>query len=276
MPLIPSPGPKVSRAGQLFVVKKKGMASASDSMKHPQFVIAAVMGVLLAVNSAGQARPEPEWETLVRAPLPEGSEPKVSVTSFSFGPAPAVQRPVGAGHTHLGPVFGYILQGEIENQIEPDSPEVYKPDEFFHETPGSLHRFLRNNSRTEQSRLITFSAGQTRKADPAVPAIKELLEAPLVTTVNQEVSLLRLTLRARTSAEILGKPNPGIIYVLDGTIEATGTDHSTKSFRGGDLFVNPANGARLTLKNASAGEPARALLYQVSENNVAGSESKRR
>src|SRR6185437_2963248 len=98
---------------------------------------------------ANAASTKPAWETLLRAPLPEDAEPKISVFSIPVGPAPPTPPAAGAGHRHAGPVFAYILQGEIENQVEPDPPQIYKTGGFFYETPMHLHRFLRNRSQTE-------------------------------------------------------------------------------------------------------------------------------
>jgi hypothetical protein len=64
---------------------------------------------------AEQAGPgTPEWETLVRAPLPEDVDPLISVNGLTMPAQPV------AAHSHAGPVIGYILEGEIENQVEPD------------------------------------------------------------------------------------------------------------------------------------------------------------
>ncbi|HEY3823127.1 MAG TPA: cupin domain-containing protein [Bryobacteraceae bacterium] len=196
----------------------------------------------------------------MHAPLPEDSEPKISVFSLPVGPAPSVPRPMGAGHTHAGPVFAYILRGEIENQVEPDPPRTYKPGEFFYETPGHIHRFLRNLSTTDPARLIIFEAGYT---GPAAPVIKLLLEETLPSTVNQELSLLRRTLPPRGSSESGAYSGPGVIYILDGKIETSGVGQS-KIYSVGDLFPVSADAAGLTFRNTSGSAPAQLLLYQVS------------
>jgi quercetin dioxygenase-like cupin family protein len=204
----------------------------------------------------------PVWQTLMQKPLPEDAEPKLSVVSIPVPPAPPEARPTGAGHTHAGPVFAYILQGEIENQAEPDPPEIYKPGDFFYEAPGHVHRFLRNLSTAEPAKLIIFQSGAT--GTPAL-AIKMLLQEPLLTTKNQEVSLLRLTLAPLSLSETPAHSNPDVIYVLEGKIETTSTPNQTRTYNPGDLFLDPANRAGLSLKNPSGSEPAKLLLYHVSE-----------
>jgi hypothetical protein len=124
---------------------------------------------------------------------------------------------------------------------------------------------MRNLSNAEPASVIVFQAGY---AGQAAPAIKLLLQEPLQTTTNQEVSLLRLTLPPGALADAGTQSNPGIIYVLEGKIEITATTDQTpgdprKTYSIGDLFVDPLNRAGFTFKNASASEPAKLLLYQV-------------
>lgn len=222
------------------------------------------LGAALVILAAGRmqaqsgvAQPgaaQPLWETLMQKPIPEDAVPKLSVFSFPPIPAaPAIQPAPGPGHMHAGPVFGYILKGEIENLVEPDPPGIYKAGEVFYETPMHLHRYLRNASHTEPASLIVFQAGDAGKA---APVIKLLMELPFAKAANQEVSLLRLTLAEGTRAEASGQSGPGIVYVLEGKIEAAGG-----TYKAGDLFVEQPG---LTFRNVSDREPARLLLYQVS------------
>jgi quercetin dioxygenase-like cupin family protein len=169
---------------------------------------------------------------------------------------------VGAGHTHAGPVFAYISQGEIENQVEPDPPQIYKPGGYFYEAPLHVHRFLRNLSQTEPARLIIFQAGSTGR--PA-PVIKLLLQESLASTKSQELTLLRLTLPPATVSGSRAHSGPGIVYVLEGKIEASGTTDQPTTHGPGDLFVEPADGKKLTFRNASGSESAKLLLYRVNE-----------
>jgi quercetin dioxygenase-like cupin family protein len=229
-------------------------------MRHSWITLIILTAVLVAFPEgrlgAQSADERPVWETLMQQPLPEDTQPVISVLSISGPPAPPVQPPIGAGHTHAGPVFVYILQGEIETQIEPDLPAIYKPGEFFYEAPMHVHRFQRNLSKTEPGRVIVFQAGITGQASPAV---KLLLQEPLQTTVKQELSLLRLTLPAGALSATRDHSGPGIVYVLEGKIET-----SSATYGAGDLFLESARGAGLTFKNASS-EAARLLLYQVSD-----------
>jgi quercetin dioxygenase-like cupin family protein len=244
-------------------------------MQHSR-IIATALTVALATFSAARLEAQseagtPVWETLLRAPLPKDSLPKISVLSLPVSPAPPVPRAPGAGHTHAGPVFAYVLQGEIENQVEPDLPQIYRPGGVFYEVPGHVHRFLRNMSTTEPAQLIIFQAGNTGK--PA-PVIKTLLEEPLLSTINQELSLLRLTLPPSAVAEARTHSNPDVVYVLEGKIETTSAADTTKISTSGDLFVMPANRAKILFRNASDSETAKLLIYQASDVSSPGGAQK--
>jgi quercetin dioxygenase-like cupin family protein len=228
-------------------------------------IIANVLTTVLAAFPAGRLAAQsgaepPVWETLLQKPLPEDCQPIISVVSISGPPAPPVQPPIGAGHTHAGPVFVYILQGEIETQIDPDPPATYKPGEFFFEAPMHVHRFQRNLSKTEPGRVIVFQAGNTGQPNPAV---KLLLQEPLRTTLNQELSLLRLTLPGGALAETRPHSGPGFFFVLEGKIENPASE--SKAYGAGDLFLEPLGHTGTGIRNASDREPARLLMFQVNE-----------
>lgn len=212
--------------------------------------------LLAALGTAGLAA-QASWETLMTAPVPADSVPKISVSSIPVAPAPEVPRPIGPGHTHAGPVFGYILRGEIENQVEPDPPQIYKPGGYFYEIPMHVHRFLRNRSTTEPASIIVFQEGATGKA---APVIKLLLEEPIPSAANQEVRLLRLTLAGGATAEARAHSGPEVVYVLEGQIGVAGEVRSA-----GDLFVEPGNQGEGAYRNVSGREPAKLLLYEVSD-----------
>ena len=66
-------------------------------------------------------------------------------------------------HEHIGPVFAYILEGKIENQVDPDAPRTYSVGDFFYEPAMHVHRALRNLSQTEHARLLIFQVGEKGK-----------------------------------------------------------------------------------------------------------------
>jgi quercetin dioxygenase-like cupin family protein len=120
-----------------------------------------------------------------------------------------------------------------------------------------LHQLLRNQSTTEPAKLLVFQAGDTGKA---APAIKTLLQEPLQSTENQELSVHRLTLPPGRLSEGRAHSGPGFVYVLEGKIETAGATYAA-----GDVFLEPAGRVRLTYRNTSGTLGAKLLVYQVNE-----------
>ena len=97
-------------------------------------------------------------QTLMQEPLAEMPDPEVTVITLTVAPG-AVSPP----HQHIGPVFAYILEGEIENQVDPNPPQKYKAGEFFYEPPMHVHRALRNLSNRQTAKLLIFQVGEKGK-----------------------------------------------------------------------------------------------------------------
>jgi quercetin dioxygenase-like cupin family protein len=59
-------------------------------------------------------------------------------------------------HTHAKSafIFGYVLSGEIESQVNDGPRRVYRAGESFYETPGSSHPVSRNASKTKPAKLL--------------------------------------------------------------------------------------------------------------------------
>ncbi len=59
-------------------------------------------------------------------------------------------------HTHAKSafVFGYVVSGAIESQVNDEPARVYRAGESFYETPGSRHPVSRNASKTEPAKLL--------------------------------------------------------------------------------------------------------------------------
>ena len=66
--------------------------------------------------------------------------------------------PGGASASHIHAksafIFGYVLSGEIESQVNDGPRRVYRAGESFYETPGSRHPVSRNASKTRPARLF--------------------------------------------------------------------------------------------------------------------------
>lgn len=69
-------------------------------------------------------------------------------------------------HRHPGShIFGYVLEGTYEVQIDDGPVQRLGPGETFYEYPGALHAVSRNGSSTEPVRYLIFKV-----ADPSLPS----------------------------------------------------------------------------------------------------------
>ena len=59
-----------------------------------------------------------------------------------------------SAHRHIGPVFGYVLEGEYEHAIDDEPIKTFKAGETFYEPSGSVHRVAQNPSGTTTTRLL--------------------------------------------------------------------------------------------------------------------------
>ena len=87
--------------------------------------------------------------------------------------------PGGASPSHIHArsafIFGYVLSGEIESQVNDGPRHVYRAGESFYETPGSRHPVSRNASRTKPAKLLAVFVVDTDEKD-------------LTTSVEQHIS----------------------------------------------------------------------------------------
>jgi quercetin dioxygenase-like cupin family protein len=59
-----------------------------------------------------------------------------------------------SAHRHIGPVFGYVLEGEYEHAVDNEPIKTFKAGETFYEPSGSVHRVAQNPSRKTTTRLL--------------------------------------------------------------------------------------------------------------------------
>lgn len=66
--------------------------------------------------------------------------------------------PGGASPSHIHAksafIFGYVLSGTIESQVNEGPRRVYRKGESFYEPPGSRHPVSRNASRSKPASLL--------------------------------------------------------------------------------------------------------------------------
>src|SRR5262245_28662070 len=159
-------------------------------------------GCRLAAQSASGA---PEWQVLVRAPLPADAEPVLSVNGLTMPEQPVPE------HSHPGQVVGYVVDGRIENQVAPNPPAVFDPGGFFAEAPRQLHTIMRNLG-AEPAKLLVFHAGKTGvpasllrdlPREPVKLSFAEVLQwrVRIPSTANKELRLILVTLPAQARTE---------------------------------------------------------------------------
>jgi quercetin dioxygenase-like cupin family protein len=82
-------------------------------------------------------------------------------------------RPGGASpsHTHAKSafIFGYVLSGEVESQVNDGPRRVYRAGESFYEPPGSQHTVSRNASKKRPAKLLAVFVVDTDDKELTTP-----------------------------------------------------------------------------------------------------------
>ncbi|MGH9488606.1 MAG: cupin domain-containing protein [Terriglobales bacterium] len=124
---------------------------------------AALLALPLALPAEAMQTSRPRAQgtpvqTLMQEPLAPMPDAEVSVITLTLPPGNHSHP-----HEHTGPVFAYILKGEIENQVEPQPPRTYRQGQYFYEPPMHEHKIFRNLSKTETAEVLVFQVGQKGK-----------------------------------------------------------------------------------------------------------------
>jgi len=59
-----------------------------------------------------------------------------------------------SAHRHVGPVVGYVREGEYEHALDDEPIKTFKAGETFYEPSGSVHRVAQNPSGKTKTRLL--------------------------------------------------------------------------------------------------------------------------
>ena len=224
-------------------------------MKTALILLAASALLRAQSLSAPAAAAGVEWTLLMKRPLPDGVSPNFRVLELK---PRAIPRPDGArGHTHAGPVVGYVVQGDIETQVDPDPPETLKPGEAFAEAPGQLHRYIRTASGSEPGTVLVFMPGY---GDGEAPNVKVLVNQELTPMAGQEMRLLRLTVRPGAQVEIPANRNAAAIGSIEGSVLAD-IDGQSRSLAPGEFLAK--SGVKVVLRNSDGVRSATVLVFQV-------------
>ena len=81
----------------------------------------------------------------------EGKEAKVTLVELERAPGSA-----GKPHRHPGPVVVYVLEGELESQVDDQPRKVYRKGDVFYEPSRALHAVSRNPSKDRPVRFLAF------------------------------------------------------------------------------------------------------------------------
>jgi quercetin dioxygenase-like cupin family protein len=118
-------------------------------------------------DSQGQAAPQPRGapKPLIEEPLEALPESTGRMLILDIPPHSPTSTRKFAAHEHPGPVFAYILEGNIENQVEPEAPKKYAAGDVFYEPTMHVHRMLRNLSDTQPAKVLVFQIVPNGKPD---------------------------------------------------------------------------------------------------------------
>lgn len=99
---------------------------------------------------AGTARSA--QQLLVQAfPEMDGKTLKATVVEVTHVPGPGSSQ-----HMHLGPAIVYVLEGELQSQVEDQPPTTYKAGQIFYEAPNRGHLMSRSASPDRPVRFLAF------------------------------------------------------------------------------------------------------------------------
>ena len=118
-------------------------------MMNTRSVIAAAC-VAVATPAAAQSRGEVITPNFEHA-IPNISGKSLVAVVVDYAPGGA-----SPAHTHARSAFiyGYVVSGAIESQVNNGPRRAYHAGESFYEDPGSRHPVSRNASATEPAKLL--------------------------------------------------------------------------------------------------------------------------
>lgn len=131
-------------------------------------LVALVSGAVASPRAEAAASPQDPKEnaplvpargipTLMQESIGDIGDAEATMLILNIPPRPSAG-PHGAFpmHKHSGPVFAYVLEGSVENQVDPDEPKTYNMGDYWYEPAMHVHRSLRNLSDTQLARILVF------------------------------------------------------------------------------------------------------------------------
>ena len=129
---------------------------------HVSFILLAVVAVVLAglqytYAAEQEYKSKAKATTLVESPLAGVEGKTVLIKHFELSPGH-----VGGKHIHPGPVFVYVLEGELTIDTENTGSQTIKAGELYQEPIGNVMQ-AQNLSATEPTKIIVFQVGDEGK-----------------------------------------------------------------------------------------------------------------
>jgi quercetin dioxygenase-like cupin family protein len=59
-------------------------------------------------------------------------------------------------HKHSGPVFAYVLEGKLQNQVDPEEVKTFSAGDSWFEPAMHTHMVMHNLSDTDQARVLVM------------------------------------------------------------------------------------------------------------------------
>lgn len=129
-------------------------------MKIPAIFAAAWAAAIIAtaMPAFAQNKDMPKDMHMGQTVTPIFQQPITNIPGKSLIAVVVDYAPGGASPSHVHAksafIFGYVLSGEIESQVNDGPKRVYREGESFYETPGSRHSVSRNASQTKPAKLL--------------------------------------------------------------------------------------------------------------------------
>jgi quercetin dioxygenase-like cupin family protein len=116
--------------------------------------IAAVLPAIAHDVAGGHPPAEAGKETraiLQKLGLPDAVGKDAVMLTVTYAPGQA-----SLPHVHPGSVFAYVLEGEVESQMEGEQPMKYKAGQYWYESPRHPHIMSRNVSDSQPAKLLVW------------------------------------------------------------------------------------------------------------------------
>ena len=132
---------------------------------------AVLSGAVLAGLSFAQVQPRaasgPQVKVFSAVDIEEkldGATARVSTVEVTFEPGDS-----SLPHRHPGPVFGYVIEGDLQFKVEGQEPRTLKAGDTFYEPRMVLHEVARNPSETKRTRILATIVHSRDAKSLAIP-----------------------------------------------------------------------------------------------------------